>query len=150
MHFEDSWQDEYDPLEVAFGPRHHLTPNDLRKIYLLDVGIDLVVYVSFDVLCVLLFHPDLVAAFQSNEGIVSAREANRNGSREAPEELNKLNRYVFTALVKRINVNSDFVRSCGIDHVLFEKSLQLFLVPVPFFPKLSLGLTSTLVYRGKF
>ena len=149
MHFENPWQNEYYPLKIAFRPRHHLIPNDLRNFYPLKVGIDLVIYVTVDVLFVLLLDADLVSTFQSNERIVSARETYRNGIRKGTKELDKFSGYIFTALVKRINVNPDWMCSCRIDHVPLEEALQLFLVPVPFCPKLSLGLTSILVKRSE-
>ena len=123
MQFQHSWQYEYDPLKIAFRPRHHLISNDLRKVYPLDVGFDFFIYVTFDVLFILLFDADLASAFQSDKRVMSARETYRNEIRKGTKELDKFGGYIFTALVKRINVNPDWMCFCRINHVLLEKAL---------------------------
>ena len=113
------------------------------------MGIDFVFYVTLDVFFIFLFDADLVSAFQSDKRIMSARETYRNGIRKETKELDEFSRYVFTTFVKRIDVNSNSARSCRINHVRLEKALQLFLVPIPFSPKLSLGFTSMHIERSK-
>ena len=117
----------------------------LGNICPFNVGLDLFLYIEFDVLLILVLHADLVATLQSNERIVSAREAYRDRSSKATEELNKLSRYVFATLVKRIDVHIYLVLFCRIDHSGLEKCSQLTLVPMPLFFEPPLGLAFILV-----
>lgn len=80
---------------------------------------------------------------------MSTREAYRNGSRTTTKEFDKINRDVFAALVKRVDVNPYLMRSCRIDYTGLEESLQLFLVPISVDTTGSFCIAFLLVERSK-